>query len=59
MATKAASSTNMIADATNLNAVSGARTRPESAGMRNAFTIVPTYDTTLTNNAILFLTQQW
>lgn len=42
VATKAASSTHMVADATNLNAVSGAGTRQESAGMCNAFSVVPT-----------------
>lgn len=40
MATKAASSTNMVADATNLNAVSGAGTRQESAGTCNPFTLL-------------------
>jgi len=41
VATKAASSANMVADATNLNAVPGAGTRQESAGTCNAFTVVP------------------
>lgn len=36
VATKAASSTHMVADATNLNAVSGAGTRQESAGYRTS-----------------------
>ena len=41
MATKAASSANMVADATNLNAVSGAGARQEPAGTCNDFTAVP------------------
>ena len=52
MTTKAASSTIMVADAANLNAVSGAGIRQESAGTCNAFTVVPTYETTLSNNTI-------